>query len=45
ARAALEASGARGIDVCSGVESAPGVKDAELMRRLIEEVRHGAAAP
>ena len=45
ARAALAASGARGIDVCSGVESAPGVKDAELMRRLFEEVRHGEAAP
>lgn len=45
ARAALAASGARGIDVCSGVESAPGEKDAELMRRLFEEVRHGEAAP
>lgn len=43
--AALEASGARGIDVCSGVESAPGVKDAELMKRLFEEVHHGRAAP
>lgn len=45
ARAALEASGARGIDVCSGVESGPGVKDTELMTRLFEEVRHGRAAP
>jgi phosphoribosylanthranilate isomerase len=45
ARAALAASGAAGIDVCSGVESAPGVKDAELMTRLFEEVRHGPAAP
>lgn len=45
ARAALAASGARGIDVCSGVESAPGVKDPELMTRLFEEVRHGRAAP
>lgn len=44
-RAALAASGASGIDVCSGVESAPGVKDAELMTRLFEEVRHGPAAP
>ena len=43
--AALAASGAAGIDVCSGVESAPGVKDAELMTRLFEEVRHGPAAP
>ncbi|HSL82422.1 MAG TPA: phosphoribosylanthranilate isomerase [Thermoanaerobaculia bacterium] len=49
ARAALAASGAAGIDVCSGVESAvdptPGAKDAELMTRLFEEVRHGPAAP
>lgn len=46
ARAALAASGARGIDVCSGVESAPGVKDADLTRRLFEEIRDGdAAAP
>lgn len=49
ARAALEASGARGIDVCSGVESAddptPGAKDHDLMRRLFEEIRHGRAAP
>ncbi|HEX6200970.1 MAG TPA: N-(5'-phosphoribosyl)anthranilate isomerase, partial [Thermoanaerobaculia bacterium] len=44
ARAALQASGATGIDVCSGVESAPGVKDAELMTRLFEEVRHGGPA-
>jgi phosphoribosylanthranilate isomerase len=41
ARRALEVSGARGVDVCSGVESAPGIKDHELMRRLFEEVRHG----
>jgi phosphoribosylanthranilate isomerase len=39
AAAALAASGAAGVDVASGVESAPGVKDEELMRRLIEEVR------
>jgi phosphoribosylanthranilate isomerase len=45
-RAALAASGASGIDVCSGVESAPGVKDADLMRRLFEEIDDGdAAAP
>ncbi len=44
ARAALAASGARGIDVCSGVESAPGVKDADLTRRLFEEIRDGDAA-
>jgi phosphoribosylanthranilate isomerase len=33
-----------GIDVCSGVESAPGIKDRELMRRLFEEVRDAQAA-
>ncbi len=29
------------IDVCSGVESAPGRKDPELLRRLFEEVSDG----
>lgn len=29
------------LDVCSRVESAPGIKDLELLRRLFEEVRHG----
>jgi phosphoribosylanthranilate isomerase len=29
------------IDVCSRVESSPGVKDPELLRRLFEEVRNG----
>ena len=38
--AAALASGAWGIDVCSGVESAPGVKDPRLLARLFEEV-HG----
>jgi phosphoribosylanthranilate isomerase len=33
-----------GIDVCSGVERRPGVKDAMLMQRLFEEVRHAEAA-
>ena len=37
ARAA--AVGAWGIDVCSGVESKPGVKDAGLMQRLFSAVR------
>lgn len=44
ARAALAASGARGIDVCSGVESAPGVKDPDLLRRLFEEIDDGGRA-
>lgn len=39
ARAALTASGASGVDVCSGVESAPGVKDPLLLERLMAEVR------
>jgi len=42
ARRALRESGAAGIDVASGVESAPGIKDAEKMRRLFEEVRRVA---
>jgi len=39
AAAALAASGADGVDVASGVERAPGIKDRERMRRLIEEIR------
>jgi phosphoribosylanthranilate isomerase len=37
------AAGARpyALDVCSRVESAPGIKDIGLLRRLFEEVRHG----
>jgi phosphoribosylanthranilate isomerase len=31
------------VDVCSGVESAPGRKDAELMRRFVESVRRASA--
>jgi phosphoribosylanthranilate isomerase len=38
---ALAESGAGGIDVCSGVESAPGVKDPVLLARLFDEVHHG----
>ena len=43
AAAALATSGATGLDVCSGVEAAPGVKDAELLGRLFRAVRGGAA--
>lgn len=39
ARRALAESGAAGLDVCSGVESAPGIKDPVLLRRLFAEVR------
>ncbi|MGB5813605.1 MAG: phosphoribosylanthranilate isomerase [Thermoanaerobaculia bacterium] len=40
-RQAIQLSGADGIDVCSGVESSPGVKDHDAMKRLFQEVRHG----
>ncbi|MFQ5348946.1 MAG: N-(5'-phosphoribosyl)anthranilate isomerase, partial [Thermoanaerobaculia bacterium] len=33
------AAGAWGIDVCSGIESKPGVKDAALMKRLFSELQ------
>jgi phosphoribosylanthranilate isomerase len=39
-RQAIAASGAWAVDVCSRVESAPGLKDLELLRRLFEEVRN-----
>jgi phosphoribosylanthranilate isomerase len=35
---AVRRSGAWGVDVCSGVEREPGIKDPELMRRFFEEV-------
>lgn len=41
ARRALAESGAAGVDVCSGVESAPGVKDPVLLERLVRAVRAG----
>lgn len=33
------AAGAWGIDICSGVETKPGVKDPALMKRLFSELR------
>ena len=36
---ALKISGARGVDLSSGVESAPGVKDEGLIRSFIHAVR------
>ncbi len=38
-RQALERSGADGVDVCSGVEARPGIKDPVAMKRLFDEVR------
>lgn len=36
---AIRATGCWGVDVSSGIESAPGEKDAAKMRRFVEEVR------
>ncbi len=41
ARRAAESVRPYAIDVCSRVESRPGIKDLELLRRLFQEVRHG----
>lgn len=38
ARRAWSESGAWGVDVCSGVESEPGLKDPALLTRLFEEL-------
>jgi phosphoribosylanthranilate isomerase len=40
ARRALATSGAAGLDVCSGIESAPGRKDPRLLELLMKEVLH-----
>ena len=45
ARRAVAAARPWAIDVCSRVESAPGIKDPELLRRLFQEVRHGVETP
>lgn len=40
-RSAVQASGAGGVDVCSGVEQRPGVKDHRAMATFIQEARGG----
>jgi phosphoribosylanthranilate isomerase len=44
-RAALRAARPWGVDVCSRVESAPGVKDAALLEALFREIRDGETHP
>lgn len=41
ARRAASESMAFGVDVCSGVESEPGIKDPARLHQLFEELRHG----
>jgi phosphoribosylanthranilate isomerase len=40
---AVQMTGARQVDVSSGVESAPGVKDAALIRAFVQAANQGAA--
>ncbi len=42
--AALQATNARGIDISSGVESAPGIKDVSLIKGFFEAVRAARSA-
>ncbi len=42
---ALRASGARFVDISSGVESAPGVKDEAKLKRFVVALHHAATAP
>jgi phosphoribosylanthranilate isomerase len=42
--AALQATNARGIDISSGVESAPGIKDVSLIKGFFEAVRAAQSA-
>jgi len=44
-RAAVGAARPWGVDLCSGVESRPGEKDPELLRRLFEEIDDGQSPP
>jgi phosphoribosylanthranilate isomerase len=44
-RRAIAVSRPFAVDVCSRVESAPGIKDPELLRRLFEEVQNAQAQP
>ncbi|MBN2299355.1 MAG: N-(5'-phosphoribosyl)anthranilate isomerase, partial [Deltaproteobacteria bacterium] len=38
-REAIQKAAPLGVDVSSGVESAPGIKDAVLIKRFIQEAR------
>ncbi len=41
-REAIRIASPYGVDVCSGVESGPGKKDAGLLAEFMNEVRHGS---
>jgi phosphoribosylanthranilate isomerase len=44
-RAAVRAARPWGVDVCSRVESAPGIKDPALLAALFREIRDGETQP